>query len=131
MSEWRSINIYKNQIETETAKAVLVKMPRNCKYMGWVFWHPRKLVRDGRNDAAVEISYTDRWAFNICKMSPKPPFVKLATKRIDIAEFEKMFEKIDANIESQHVNQTTTVDVKEAPELKVGDIVVPKDLLND
>lgn len=130
MSEWRSINIYKNQIETETAKAVLVKMPRSCRYTGWVFWHPRKLVRDGRNDAAVEISYTDRWSFNVYKMSPKPPFVKLATKRIDVAEFEKMFEKIDANIESQKPFSPSVEEVK-APKVEIDKVEVPEDLRND
>lgn len=54
--EWKNINISKNNIDTETARSVLIKMPHNSEYDGYKFWHPSKLVRNGRNSNSVSIN---------------------------------------------------------------------------
>lgn len=61
--EWRSININKNNIKAETIKSVLIACPHNSDYDGFTFWHPAKLVREGRHGGAVSISYHTEWVF--------------------------------------------------------------------
>lgn len=65
--EWKNININKNQIKTETYKAVLVKMPNNSRYAGYKFWHPAKLIRNGKHSAALSLSYNDDFSFKLFK----------------------------------------------------------------
>ena len=65
MSEWKSLNISINNIEISTAKAVLIKMPPKSEYAGFMFWHPAKLVRDGKFSHFKTISYTDDFEFRL------------------------------------------------------------------
>lgn len=64
---WRSININKQNIKAETDKAVLIACPHNSEYDGYCFWHSSKLVREGRNSNAVQISYTEDFTFYLKK----------------------------------------------------------------
>lgn len=64
---WRSININKQNIKAETGKAVLIALPHNSDYDGYCFWHSSKLVREGRNSNAVQISYTEDFTFYLKK----------------------------------------------------------------
>ena len=64
---WKNININKNLIKTDTGRAVLIALPHNSKYDGYSFWHPSKLVRNGKHSAAVSIGYTDDFTFNLKK----------------------------------------------------------------
>ena len=67
MSEWSSININRNLIKYSTEKAVLIACPHSSVYDGYCFWHPKKLVRRGRNREAVSISYTNDFTFRLIK----------------------------------------------------------------
>lgn len=40
MSRWKKVQISRQNIQAETARAVLIKMPRKSEYKGYVFWHP-------------------------------------------------------------------------------------------
>lgn len=62
---WHKITISANNIEASTDKAVLIKMRRNSNYDGFVFWHPKKLVRaEGK---AYTFSFNDEFKFNLKK----------------------------------------------------------------
>lgn len=93
---WKNININKNQIEVETAKAVLIKMPHNSNRDGWMFWHPAKLVREGRHSAAVSIGYTDEFKFHLKRYGKNNNVLDEA--EIDVEEFEEAFCCVDKNI---------------------------------
>lgn len=64
---WKTLNINKNNIITETDRAVLIACPHASDYDGYSFWHPSKLVRNGRHRAAVSISYTEEFTFRLKK----------------------------------------------------------------
>lgn len=62
---WHKIEISENNIEASTDKAVLIKMKRNSNYDGFVFWHPKKLVRaEGK---MFTFSFNDEFKFNLKK----------------------------------------------------------------
>lgn len=97
---WKNLNIPKNNIVTETPAAVLFKCPKNSDYKNFVFWHPNKLIRPGRNSGAVAVGYTDDFIFTLKKYGQgKYNYNKIiAEKTITAAEFEKLFLTIDKNI---------------------------------
>lgn len=99
---WKNININRQNIETETCKAVLVKMPHNSDYDGYKFWHPSKLVRSGRNSNSKSISYTDDFTFKLFKngRGKYNRFDKTDEIEIGVDEFEEAFGVMDENITS-------------------------------
>jgi hypothetical protein len=100
MSEWKSIQVNIQNIETETDQAVLFKCPHKSKYDGYVFWHPHKLVREGKNSYAVRVSYTDEFEFSLKKYGHKKASRHdiIAYARINAGEFEEMFGPSNENI---------------------------------
>ena len=80
--------------------AVLIYCPHNCDYDGFCFWHPAKLIRDGRNKGAVSISYTDEFTFHLKKFGggKHNKFDVIAEDEIDAQDFEMMFGAIDESI---------------------------------
>ena len=64
MSRWKKVQINRQNIQAETARAVLIKMPKNS---GYVFWHPSNLVREGKNSNALSLSYTNEFIFRLMK----------------------------------------------------------------
>ncbi len=64
---WKNIEINIQNIETDTGKATLIKMPNTSDYAGYKFWHPSKLVRYGSNSYARSIGYTDEFTFKLFK----------------------------------------------------------------
>lgn len=73
MTEWKTINFNKQNIEHETAKAVLIKMPNNSEWHDYKLWHPSKCVRtlSKGNGYFKTFSYTENWEFTIFKSNKK------------------------------------------------------------
>lgn len=108
---WKNININSNQIETDTGKSVLIKMPNNSEYAGYMFWHPSKLVRNGRHSASYSLGYTDEFIFKLKKYGNGKWNKREVIHEIEISaeEFEEAFGVTDRNISSKkYVNDFET-----------------------
>lgn len=124
--KWKNININKSNIEAETSRAVLIKMPHSSDYDGYKFWHPAKLVRRGRHSGAVSIGYTDGFTFKLFKNGNGKynKFDVLDETEIGAEEFEDAFGVIDENIVAPakaNDYETHKPEEKEVEEVKVED----------
>lgn len=93
---WKHIEINQNLLKAETAKSTLIKMPHSSEYDGYVFWHPSKLVRDGRGGSTVSISYTGEFIFRLKKYGNGKynSHEIISEKEIGAQEFEEVFARI-------------------------------------
>lgn len=90
---WKNIEINVQNVETETGKATLIKMPNKSKYAGYKFWHPSKLVRNGSNSYALSLGYNDTFKFKLFKNGKGKynSFDKIDEIEISVEEFEEAF----------------------------------------
>ena len=73
MAECKTINFNAQNIEHETAKAVLIKMSNNSEWHGYKFWYPSKCVRTLNKGKGYfkTFSYKDSWEFTIFKSNKR------------------------------------------------------------
>lgn len=128
---WKNININKQNVKAETAKAVLIQMPHNSDYDGFCFWHPAKLVRTGRNSNAVSIGYTEEFTFKLIKYGKGKWNSKeiISKKTIDVEEFEEAFGVMDENIISSKKDTESYLKVEEPEKIDLN-IEVKEELKN-
>lgn len=131
MCVWKNININKNMIKAETGRSVLIAMPHSSEYDGFKFWHPAKLVREGRHGAAASIGYSDEFVFHLKKYGNGKynKFDVISEIIINAEEFEEAFGVTDENISSKkYVNNYET---HKPQELKAEAASVNADLVDD
>lgn len=128
---WKQININRQNIKTECEKAVLIQMPHNSDYDGYCFWHPSKLVRDGRNKNAISIGYTEEFEFKLIKYGKGKYNQKtiLDEKKIDVEEFEASFGTMNDNIVVPKKDAESYLKVEEPKKLE-RKINVVEELMN-
>lgn len=70
MATWHKLILNTQNIEAETERAVLIKMPHSSYYDGFKFWHPKKplyLRESGGNSHLLILSFTDDFEFKLFK----------------------------------------------------------------
>lgn len=93
---WKSINISKNNIECETDKCLLIKMPHKSEYDGYKVWISKKIAKEGRHKNAIEIIYKEGFVFSAFKKDIK--------EEIYSEDFENAFAISNENICSTQEN---------------------------
>ena len=128
---WHSIQISKQNVKAETDSRVLIRMPSNSDYSNYVFWHPAKLVRNGKHSNAISISYTDEFVFRLKKYGNGKynKFDIIDEQEIDVCEFENAFEITNDNIIAPKDDTESYLIVKE-PEKVDKEIEVLGELKN-
>lgn len=75
-------------------------MPNDSGYSGYCFWHPSKLVRNGRNSYSASVSYTEDFKFRLLKYGNGNynRFKVISEKEVSYLEIEEAFKTTDENI---------------------------------
>lgn len=87
---WKQVTANSNLIQTETDRAVLIKLPKS----ELMFWHPKKCVRtSGKGGYRMSISYTDDFEFKAFRNGKgKHNFKeKIEERELSVPEFESFF----------------------------------------
>ncbi len=110
---WKNIEINLQNIEFETEKATLIKMPNKSEYAGYKFWHPSKLIRYGSHSYARSLSYTNDFTFKLFKNGKGKHNKFDIVDKIEIGadEFEEAFDIMSENIRDK--NEETYLIVNE------------------
>ena len=94
---WHKVYFNSQNIEHDTAKAVLIKMPNKSEYAGYKFWHPTKLVREeGGKGYHMSFSFTEEFEFTIRKYGQNRQVT--AEKIIGWDEMLEAFEQVNEQI---------------------------------
>lgn len=94
---WHKVYFNSQNIEHDTAKAVLIKMPSKSEYAGYKFWHPTKLVREeGGKGYHMSFSFTEKFQFVIRKYGQNRQVT--AEKIIGWDEMLEAFEQVNEQI---------------------------------
>lgn len=125
---WKNIEINIQNIEIDTGKATLIKMPNKSRYAGYKFWHPSKLVRYGSNSYARSIGYTDEFTFKLFKNGKHNKFEVIDEIEIDVEEFEEAFNCMSDCTRTK--SDETYLIVKE-PEKVEKEIEIEEELKNE
>ncbi len=87
---WKNLEFNSNNVQAETAKSVLIKVPKSKLK----FWHPAKLVRyKGKKGYLVSIGYTDDFTFKLFRTGEGQYNSRDKIEEIELtaSEFENRF----------------------------------------
>ena len=117
---WKEIIINKTQIERETDRGILVKVPGS----NWKFWYTKKLIKTyGKR---YRLLYTNDFKFNLFKngKGKTNKFEIVNEKIVSAAEIEDMFE---GNLSIERI----TIETREAEKLENIKTEVVDELLDN
>jgi len=130
---WKKIYFNSLNVETETNNAVLIKMPNNSQYKGFVFWHPKKLVRhEGGKGYHLSFSFTDSFEFKLVSYG-KGRYNKREILKERTLTANQMLEAfgVQDNVIKSAVEQENEsyIEIREPKRLEV-EVEVPNELKN-
>lgn len=121
---WDKIFFNTQSIQSETKSSVLIKMPNRSKYNGWVFWHPKKLVREqGGKGYHATFSFTENFVFKI-KLYGKGKYNQMDIIRkveLSASEMKEIWCVID-----ECVNDSVVIETKKIIEKETFEIIIEK-----
>ena len=129
---WYKINFNALNIEYETEKATLIKMPRNSNYAGYCFWHSKKLVRENKIGKGyfLTFSFNEDFKFKLQKFSNSKFKKELLNEVIiDYKTIIKEFKKENDNIESPKKNDVITFEAITSEKIKNKEVVIDSELI--
>ena len=108
---WKTIQFNKQNIEYETERAMLIKLPQNGSYKGYKFWHPSKLIREMKKGKGyfLTLSYTDDFNFKIFKTNKKGE--KISEETVDGEEIALQFGMLTEANEESYLEVTEPVKI--------------------
>ena len=127
---WKNAQINIQNIETDTGKATLIKMPNKGNYAGYKFWHPSKLVREGNNSYSASIGYTDDFTFKLKKYGNGRynKYDVISETEIGAEEFEEEFGCMESC--TRQKSSETYLNVEE-PEKIEKEVEIREELKNE
>ena len=129
--EWKTIKINIQNIEFDTEKATLIKMPNSSKYAGYKFWHPSKLISKSiTNNYSMDIRYNDNFTFKLFKNGNGKynKYQKIKEIEIDVEDFEEAFENMN-NYASKKDEKSYLI--VEEPQKIDKEVKILEDLINE
>lgn len=94
---WYKVRFNAQNVEHNTGKAVLIKMPNKSQWKGYKFWHPSKLVREeGGKGYFLSFSFTEEFQFKV--------FTKTKEYILDYKEILEEFQVGNDSIEQAITN---------------------------
>ena len=133
---WYKINFNALNIEYETEKATLIKMPRNSNYPGYCFWHPKKLVRENKIGKGyfLTFSFDETFKFKLQKFSNSKFKKELLDEVIlDYEEIQNEFEKGNETIEEIEKqvkeNEIITYEIIKPEKIKDKEVIIDSELI--
>lgn len=117
---WHKIFFNSQNIQAETEKACMIKMPNSSQYKECNFWHPKSLVREqGGKGYHCTFSFTDDFVFKVIKYGKgkhnKKDVIReytLNTKEM-FEEFGVVNEKVNefVELETYNINHKNELDI--------------------
>ena len=133
---WYKVNFNALNIEYETEKATLIKMPRNSNYHGYCFWHPKKLVRENEIGKGyfLTFSFDENFKFKLQKFSNSKFKKELLDEVIlDYEEIQNEFEKGNETIEEIEKqvkeNEIITYEIIKPEKIKDKEVIIDSELI--
>lgn len=117
---WNTIHFNANNIEHDTLKSVLIKMPNRSKYAGYTFWHPSKLVRGV--GWSRTFSFNDEWDFTIFKTGKN--YKRTIEKKIGASEMLEAFKIVNEKLAKDNESYLNITE----PEPLDKEVTIPEDL---
>lgn len=133
---WYKVNFNALNIEYETEKATLIKMPRNSNYPGYCFWYPKKLVRENEIGKGyfLTFSFDETFKFKLQKFSNSKFKKELLDEVIlDYEEIQNEFEVGNETIEEIEKqvkeNEIITYEIIKPEKIEDKEVTIDSELI--
>lgn len=86
---WINFKVNIQNIEAETANAILIKVPKNAKHGDFCFWVSKKCVRDGSHSYEIVVGVNDERPVTLKRTGKN--FKVLEERQVTAQELQESF----------------------------------------